>query len=238
MNAPAGLEHCLNFINCHLQPPVGPVSYQQPSEQKQAITLSRQSGCGAHAVAEKLAAYLQSRNPQAVPPWTIFDRNLVEKVLQDHHLPERLARFMKEDRVGEINDIMDELFGLHPSSWVMLHQVAETVLRLAEAGNAILVGRGANVITAKLPHVLHVRLVASLEHRVEQRQRFENISRKKALNSIVREDRGRERYLRKHFGRDIDDPLLYHLVINTDLVSVDDAASMIGDLAMKRVMSA
>jgi len=35
------------------------------------------------------------------------------------------------------------------------------------------------------------------------------------LEFIQREDRGRKRYLRKHYQKDIDDPLPYHLVINT-----------------------
>ena len=32
------------------------------------------------------------------------------------------------------------------------------------------------------------------------------------------------RYVKKYFGKDIDDPLLYHLVINTDLVSYGESA--------------
>jgi hypothetical protein len=42
----------------------------------------------------------------------LFDRNLVEKVPVDHNLPARLARFMPEDRISQVSDTMDELFGL------------------------------------------------------------------------------------------------------------------------------
>ena len=41
---------------------------------------------------------LQGQVPAGAPPWTIFDRNLVERVLEDHDLPARLAKFMPEDR--------------------------------------------------------------------------------------------------------------------------------------------
>ena len=58
--------------------------------------------------------------------------------------------------------------------------------------------------------------------------------RKAALELIRREDRGRKRYLRKYFRKDIDDPLLYHLVINTDFVSYQEAARLIGDAVVKR----
>ncbi len=62
------------------------------------ITISRQAGSGAHVVAEELVARLQALAPEGAPPWTFFDRNLVDRVLEDHELPERLAESMPEDR--------------------------------------------------------------------------------------------------------------------------------------------
>lgn len=232
MNSQGDIEHCLSFINSQFQPSARQGASLEGGGRRCAITLSRQSGCGAHAIAEKLAVCLQSHTPEGLPPWTVFDRNLVEKVLEDHQLPERFARFMPEDRVLELDDIMSDLFGVRPPSWTLAQQTSETILRLVELGNVIIVGRGANVVTAKLPHVLHVRIVSSLERRIAQMQRFENLDRREAAERIQREDLGRERYLRKHFDKDINDPLLYHLVINTDLVTLDDAARLIADLAM------
>ena len=51
------------------------------------ITISRQAGSGSHVVAEALVAGLQARDPEASPPWTMFDRDLVERVLKDHKFP-------------------------------------------------------------------------------------------------------------------------------------------------------
>jgi cytidylate kinase len=52
------------------------------------------------------------------------------------------------------------------------------------------------------------------------------------MDLIHTEARGRRRYLRKYFGADPDDPKLYHLVINTDLVNYEMAAAMILDAAL------
>jgi cytidylate kinase len=202
---------------------------------RQAVTISRQAGCGALAVGESLAEYLQARAQRDLAPWTVFDRNLVEKVLEDHHLPKSLARFMPEDRIPELADIMDELFGLHPSSWTLVRQTAETILHLAELGRVILIGRGANVITQKLSHVFHVRLVGSFEKRLEHVQEFNHLDKAAAADFIRREDRGRERYLKKYFHKDIADPLLYDLVINTDTVAYGEAARIIGEAVLNRV---
>jgi cytidylate kinase len=233
MNAPIGLERCLTFINCQLQPPHS-VAFRN-GEHRPAITLSRQSGSGGHAVAAKLVEQLQAVAGADPCPWTVADRNLVEKVLEDHHLPSRLARFMTEDRISELSDTMDELFGLHPPSWTLVRQTSETILRLADLGNVIIIGRAANIITSKLHHVFHVRLVGSLERRVKHMQELEHLSLKAARQFVEREDLGRRRYVKKHFGKDIEDPLLYHLVINTDLVPYEEAARMIAEAVLPKV---
>ncbi len=234
MNTQAGLERALSFINCHLQPGGAGQASREDGAPRRAVTISRQTGSGAHIVAQKLAAHLQAHGPKDAGPWAVFDRNLVEKVLEDHNLPQRLARFMPEDRASEIRDIMDELFDLHPPSWTLVRQTTDTILRLAELGNVILIGRGATVITAKLDYVFHVRIIGSLERRIKHVQELDHFSRATALARITQEDRGRKRYLRKYFDADPDDPLLYHLIINTDEVPYQEAARIIGDAVLHR----
>ena len=228
------MDRALTFISCQLQPAgEGQVSTKD-SGPRRAVTISRQTGSGAHSVAEKLAVLLQAHTPKDACPWTIFDRNLVDKVVQEHNLPERVARFMAEDRTSEIADTVEELFGLHPPSWLLVRKITETILHLAELGNVILIGRGAAVVTASLGHVFHVRLVSALEKRVQRIQEVNHLSREAARQLIQKEDRGRERYLKKYFTTDVDDPLLYHLTINTDLISHDQAARLIADGVLNR----
>src|SRR5215467_10311121 len=113
MNAGIGVERCLTFINSQLRNG-GAKSRLNGNGHIKAVTISRQAGCGAAAVAEGLAAYLQARAPTDKADWTVFDKNLVERVLEEHHLPQRLAKFMPESWSSEIADTLDELFGLHP----------------------------------------------------------------------------------------------------------------------------
>jgi cytidylate kinase len=236
MNSQLGLDKCLPFISSQMSS-ISPAILAAEEPPPLAVTISRQTGSGAHAVAEGLAAYLQAHAPGQSRPWTVFDRNLVERVLEDHNLPRRLASFMPEDRIPELADALDELLGAHPPSWTLVQQTAETVLALAKQGNVILIGRGANIIAGKLDHVFHVRLVGSLDRRVEHIQELEGLEKRAARDIILREDRGRRRYLKKHFDKDLDDPLLYHLVINTDLVPYEKAAWIIGEAMLNRLHS-
>lgn len=230
MSGSAGLDRCLSFINCQISPPGRKgTATRQPGEQRRLVTISRQAGSGAHLIANRLAEILEQQAPNASCPWTVFDRNLVEKVLEDHNLPTRLARFMREDRVSEISDTMDELFGLHPSSWTLVHKSTETMLHLAEIGNVILIGRGAHIVTRSIHYAFHVRLVGSPERRLAHLQDAYRMKAREAANFMRAEDQGRKRFLRKYFDEDIDNPLGYHLVINTDLVAYEAAAKAIAD---------
>jgi len=224
MNSLGSFERCLSFINCHLQPSK-PAFHLQEGGGFRAVTISRQAGSGGHSVAERLAELIKAG--EHGENWMIFDRNLVEKVLEDHKLPARLGRFMPEDRISAIADTMDELFGLHPPSWMLVRKTSETILHLAELGNVILIGRAANIVTRKTPHVFHVRLVGSLGKRVERLQQANCLTAKAALKLAEEQDLARRRYVKQFFGKNIEDPLLYHLVLNTDLLPIDAAARMI-----------
>jgi hypothetical protein len=203
-----------------------------------AVTISSQTGAGAHEVAHCLAAILQKEMPGGRSAWTVFDRQLVEKVLEEHHLPKALAKYMPEERRSFIKDVMDELVGLRPPSGVIVPQIAETVLNLAEAGRVILVGRGAGFITARMPNVFHVRLVASLPRRIERVQQAENLSPREAARFIARSDRSSGGYAKAHFHVRVADELQYHLVLNTDRIPPLDAAELIASGAQRRFQNA
>lgn len=235
MNTNANFERCLVYIGSQLEPKSSRGRQRQPEP---AITISRQTGAGGIPIAEQLAAYLQRHGPKPQRPWTVFDKNLVEQVLADHDLPKELAKFMPEDKISAISDMVEELLGLHPPSWTLMRQTTETILHLAELGNVILVGRGANVITASLANAFHVRLIGSKEERVRLVSSFYDLDRSSALAFLRKEDRARQRFLRKHFQKDIDDPLLYHLVINTDRIDVPEATRLIGDAVLQKFYGA
>lgn len=237
MIPPPNLDRCRSFISCQLSAQAAQGA-KTPQPRKLAVTISRLAGSGAWLVAEKLAAFLEEQAPVEGCRWTVFDKELVEKVLEDHNLPRQLAQFMPEDRVSAIQDMMQEFLGLHPPSWTLALKTTETILKLAELGHVILIGRGANIATAKLPHVLHVRLLGSREQRIARVQERLKLEPKAAAELIEKADRGRQRYLKDHFQVNIDNPLDYDLTINTDRISCDDVALLIGQAALARQAAA
>lgn len=195
---------------------------------KPAITISRQTWAGAVTVAQLVADQLNLDYQGEPPcPWTVFDRNLVAKIVEDHHLTKEVEEFMPEDIKFPLTDALESLLGLHPSSWTLKEDAKETIRKLAVKGNVILVGRGAAIITALLPRILHVRLVAPFNSRVRNCAEFHKISAEKAARLVRETDEARRRYVQAYFGADVDDPLHYHLVINTGRNSFQDTARII-----------
>jgi cytidylate kinase len=234
MPIPSNAEKCLAFVNTMLQPPEKKGRGGKPLGERPLVTISRQTGAGGVTLGETLAEYLNAHGAKGSLPWTLFDKNLVQRILEDHALPARIAAFIQEDRSAGVEDAVGEILGLHPSAWRLIQHTTETVLRLAETGNVILVGRGSTVITQHLPLAFHVRVIGSTEPRIDRIRALFSLSRKAAAAHIDREDRARRRYMLKYFKRDPDDPLLYDLVLNTDRVSIAEAARMVGDAVLSR----
>jgi cytidylate kinase len=169
----------------------------------------------------------------ATSPWAVFDANLAKQVLEDHKLPPNLERFMAEDARLPVEAIVEEVLGLHPSGWTLVEHTTQTILRLAGLGHTILVGRGGSVITARLPNVFHVRLVAPLGTRIRHTAEYLHLTEAEAAKFVREKDQARRRYLRRYFNAEIDDPTLYDVTLNTGRFGFARAAEVIAQLALE-----
>lgn len=224
-------ERCRRYIECHSSQLVNSGSREDRLKYP-CITISRETGAGAGLVSQHLIAYLQKATSDKACEWTFFDKLLIHKVLEDHNLPNQLSSFLKEDKFNDLSSVVNELLGIHPSKWTLLHKTTETILQLARMGNVVLVGRAANVITAKLPNTFHVRLVAPLDFRITKIIERYSMTKKEAAEFINHEDISRANYVRSNFFKEIEDPNLYHIFINTGLMSFEEAAKNIANAVM------
>jgi len=99
---------------------------------------------------------------------------------------------------------------------------------LDKQDNVVILGRGSQAILQDMPNVFHVRVVAPLDVRVRRIQTEDKrLSTQKAHDWAVAQDQKTAQYLKRFFGIRWDDPLLYHLVINTDRLKPQSAAEFI-----------
>jgi cytidylate kinase len=202
--------------------------YNQPF-----ITISRLTGAGGVNFPENLINHLNNKERSNDNNWMYFDKNILEIVLEEHNLPKEISRFMPEAKISGFQDVLEQSFGLHPSEFKLLTKISETIIHLSHLGNVVLVGRGSNIITSKNKNGIHLRLIDSLEKRIENIQKYFKISRIEAINLIQKEDDGRANYVKKYFSKDINNQSLYTLVINFDLMKSEDAIELICDETIK-----
>lgn len=102
-------------------------------------------------------------------------------------------------------------------------------------GDVVIVGRGGQALLQGKPNVLHVRIEAPWDIRVRYVEEHEKVNRVIAQETLIKKDNAAADYLRHFYKIEWDDPLLYHLVINSGKCSVEGAAQLI-DRALKQLL--
>ncbi len=227
MNPLNPLQECRSYVKAQFITPSFERNPKIPPPQPVSITLSRQAGARGHSIANRLVEELRRHQDPEDPPWTLFDRELVCQILDDHHLPHELAKFMPDNRVGELEAAINEILGRHPSSWTLFEYTIDTIVRLARLGHCIIVGRGASVVTRAFPNTLHIRLIGSPEHRIRHMVQAHSMTERQADAYIKSKDAARQKYLKQHFDKDINDPHLYDFILNTDYLEDNTAIQII-----------
>ena len=192
---------------------------------RSTITISRQFGCEGYPLAETLQEALTTRTGE---PWTVFDKALIDRVSLETNLSERLL-----SNIGDTSRALDKLASVIPG-W-RTHSDAYEILvryivRIAEEGNAIIVGRGGAVVTQHLPHCFHFRLEAPYEHRVGSIQQRLNVDQQEAERLVSEHQKGRERFLEDFLHCSISDSRFYHAVFNTSKNTLEGITRSILDL--------
>ena len=192
------------------------------------ITISREAGTGETAITHSLLDELASGQLPGECPWTLYDKDLVKRVVEDYNLG-RMQGLLPERKFSDIQTMFEELFGMHPTKREMAHNISKSIIKLADMGNVIIVGRGSFYITRHHRNGLHIRLIGSMQKRVKHMVDEYSLTLKQAEEYVKKEDQERHDYVKKLFGVDLNDPHHYDIVINTDKHSSQEITALIAD---------
>ena len=175
------------------------------------ITVSRQLGSLGTTLGRQVAARLGYR---------LVHRELINRAAKLAGAPDMALAAI--DELG--------LFGIEPDQTqqhAYLQAVRDIIEMLAIEGNVVIVGRAGQAILQDDPDVLHLRVVAPLQTRIQRIVKAHQISTKAARAQIEDSDRFRAQYLKRFYNIQWDDPSLYHLVINTGHISLETSAEVV-----------
>ena len=180
------------------------------------ITIEREYGCGAAAIAAQLAKQLG---------WKLWDHLLTEEIARlanvdpsavlrcDERMDSRLHRLSKAFWRGSYersSPLGSQVFDTDR----MMAMMQEIMNRLGKEGNAVVVGRGAPFFLRENPCAFHVFLYAPRAEKI-RRTIAEGHSEQEAEELVDSVDRERIAYVKHYFNADWPTRSLYHMMINT-----------------------
>jgi cytidylate kinase len=105
--------------------------------------------------------------------------------------------------------------------------VESSITALIDSGGAVILGRAAAVVIGRRRGAFHVRLDGPAERRIRRGAEWEGVTHDVAKAHMTKTDVARARYVQRLYGRDPADPALYHLVVDSTIVSFDALVSII-----------
>jgi hypothetical protein len=199
------------------------------------VTISAGYGAGGSIVAPHVAQLLE------LP---LLDRAISSRVAAQLHVSVQEAeggavrRSLTERFFSSLAPLTADVFAVgtdsHPGDLAeppdeaaLFRRQAETIMRDALVGGAVILGRAGAAALRKEPGVLRVRLFGTQDARVAQAIAHGDINEPTARQRLAEVDRARSQYVRRLYRADIDDPNLYHLHIDSTLIPLDACAALI-----------
>jgi cytidylate kinase len=178
------------------------------------ITFSRKMGANGSEIARQVAGKLG---------YNFYDTEAIEKAAREMGFLESVKEIDKK-----IPSIFQRLFTHKPT--IELDRLTSVIYELAQKGDAVFLGRGSQILLKSFNCALHIRVVASLEKRV-QNLLERSFHREAALKAIEQTDHERGSFIKFAFGVDWENPGLYDVILNMDKLSVQLAVNIVIQMA-------
>jgi cytidylate kinase len=195
------------------------------------ITISRELGSEGDKIADRVCEALAYQR---------VDKDMVLHIAEEAGVDVEAVLATERNvtsRARLVSGAMTSLYAKQPTAFerkggvddqTYTRVVHDTMEKFAEKGNAVIVGRGGQMILRNWPDALHVRLYASPDLRAQRiAQRFD-ISEQEASQRITRSDERKRQYIRQmHKNADWKHLKYYHLAIDTGRIPPDIAVQII-----------
>jgi CMP/dCMP kinase len=217
------------------------------------ITISRQFGSGGDEIASQLCDVLGYRRfdkrqiSLAAVEAGLSDQETIDFSEENYNVKTFFDRlFDRLYPVATLNTWHEDENGYRIPEKTPLNE--ETALDLVKkaiqvayrTGNMIILGRGGQFVLKDHPGVFHIRIEAPMEDRIQRiKTQLRNEQkvfdagidiRRKAQDMIVTRDYTSASYIKHFYDADWADPMNYHLVLNTGLLTAQTCVTIIADM--------
>jgi len=194
------------------------------------ITISRQYGAGGKTLGEKVSAcmgyyYAVDDIIQRVAWEANVSLEWVECI--EKEAGGTLLKFISGPGRKKFSKGLSDYKPGYIDEEIYVHLLHQIIGKIAEEGNAVVLGRGSQYILQEYPEAFHVLLVADTADRIRFMEENYGLSAKDARAVVNRRDKRRVNLYKKFGKQDYDQPHLYHLVLNMSQLSMAKAVDMV-----------
>ena len=190
------------------------------------ITISRQFGAGGKTLTDQLAARLG---------YGVANEEIIDKLAQSSKLSTDSIRSFEGEEDGEFQvtpstGFIRRIFD--PSKNFMDEQQYVKLLnrlipQIADKGNIIILGRGAQFILQDRKDVVHILLLAAEVDRVKFMQAHYDLTPDEARQAVIKQGKRRLKLMKLFNSADYDQPVHYDLVVNMSKLNIDRTVDLI-----------
>jgi cytidylate kinase len=181
----------------------------QAVEYPPTICISRKLGIGAVEIADLVAEKIGYR---------VVDQQILQHIATNASLGEKTVAIFDERYPGKITELVTLAFGEKAfiKSDYTKH-LFSSVYAIAALGPTIFVGRGVHLLLSR-EKVLAVRIISSVQFRVQRFVSLMKISKEEASKQISELDRQQAAFFKEVYNKKDASPYEFDLVINCDYI--------------------
>jgi cytidylate kinase len=204
------------------------------------ITIRGQLGSGAPEIGRLVASHLGiDYVDREIVAETAAKLNYPEEKIEKQEMPPGTLFMRIKDAINRSYPPAPDTAGFHPAMMYLppadiplddagyLSGLESVIQTLAETNSIVIRGRGSQFILKNHPGAIHILTVASLETRIKRIMNSMNLDEKSARQEISNFDNSRHEFIKRYFKANLDDPLNYDLVVNTEHLGYEASASII-----------
>jgi cytidylate kinase len=195
------------------------------------VALSASYGAGGNVVGPALAERLKVPFVDRAIPLQVAERldvSVDDAAAHDEHAADSFLDRLLRGFVGTDISVPAPLPAETFTSEDFRKATEEVLLRQAATGAGVILGRAGMIVLREDPRVLRVRLDGPAERRVRQAARIAGVGEAAAADTLHKLDRAHAEYVRQFYDADINDPRLYHLVIDSTAIDLEACTELIG----------
>jgi len=195
---------------------------------KSIITVSREFGSGGRTIGRIVADKLG---------YKFYDDEIIDRVVKESGLSREIVERYDEYATHRnsllytlaVNSMGDGVHGLSFANQVQIAQ-ATVIKQVADEGNCVIIGRGADYILRDRKDCFNVFVRADMASKVKRVEELYGKTQQKTEDRIKDKDTKRKVFYRSFALREWGDIANYNLVLDSGVIGIDKCAEIICDI--------